>query len=137
MDCQNKDSAAGELIRYAMKFKKPNAFPPEIVNWVSDVRKKPLAKSLRECIISSISTIDEFEFGSVSKDVVDALDNQYFDLVEKGSKTEGKVYFRLARLALAAVEIEAGNVENAFYEYLAFVDWENLEDLISSLESNL
>ncbi len=120
-----------------MKFKKPNAFPPEIVNWVSDVRKKPLAKSLRECIISSISTIDEFEFGSVSKDVVDALDNQYFDLVEKGSKTEGKVYFRLARLALAAVEIEAGNVENAFYEYLAFVDWENLEDLISSLESNL
>ena len=70
-----------------MKLRKPNVFPQELAKWVSNVRERHLAKSLQLCIISSISiTTDEFDFESVSKEVVKSFDNHYFDLAEKGSK---------------------------------------------------
>ena len=121
-----------------MKIKQPNVFPKDLVKWVSNVREKPLANSLQRCIISSIADVtNEFDFESVTQDIVDSYDEQYFDLFEMGNKKEGMVYFRLARLALAAIEMRKENVERALYEYLAFVDWDNHSELIESLEGNL
>jgi len=117
-----------------MKIKLPNLFPNELVDLVSKTRKPLLLVALQDCIIASITSSTNFyDFESVTLDSVEALDNQYFDLSEEGKKEESFEFFRLARLAQAAVEIKSGNIENSLYEYKTYLGEDQLDELLSCL----
>jgi hypothetical protein len=119
-----------------MKLKYPNIFPDELVRWVKKIRKQSLKAILKRRIESALAeSLPAQNMQTISQEDVDALDEQYFNLEEQGNNMESKEYFHKARLAAAAVELQAGELERALYECFHAQEEGNVDKFIALLEN--
>ena len=119
-----------------MKLQQPNIFPDELATWAEKIRKQSLRATLKRGIKSALDgSLPELNLQTISQEDVDALDERYFTLEEQGNEMESKQFFHKARLAAAGVELKAGDVERALYEFYHAQEDQNVSNFISLLES--
>jgi hypothetical protein len=119
-----------------MKLQYPNILPDELVMWVEKIRKQSLKATLRRGITSALDgSLPELNMQTISQEDVDSLDERYFSLEEQSNELESKLYFHKARLAAAGVELQAGDVERALYEFFHAQEDQNVGNFIVQLEN--
>ena len=118
-----------------MKVSQPNLYPESFVTWLANQGDSRIHAMLRGRIATRLSeTNSSFSTKEITQQKIDEIDQQYFDLKEQGKSAESITLFSQARLFSASMLLDAGNLENALYEYYHSVDVENPEEIIADLE---